>query len=121
MKAASRREEEHKRKEHERRAKGGGIGAVGENESMKGMESYTAGDPKTEKEAEKRKRGGAVMKKGKMPHMVHGSAPHHHHNRPGRKRGGSVGADSHPMTEAARLTMPEGMHKDYGKLDREDD
>ena len=115
MKAASRREEEHKRKD--RRAKGGGIGAVGAVKE----ESYTAGDPKTEKEAEKRKRGGAVMKKGKMPHMVHGSAPHHHANRPGRKRGGSVGADSHPMTEAARLTMPEGMHKDYGKLDREDD
>lgn len=116
MKSASRREEEKKRRDHEARAKGGGVGEVGPVKT----ESYTAGDPDTQKEAERRKRGGAV-RKGKMPHMVHGSAPHHHGNRPGRKRGGSMGADSHPMTEAAKLTMPEGAGRDYGKLDREDD
>jgi hypothetical protein len=118
MKAASRREEEKKRRDHEARAKGGGVGAVPENEKE---ESYAGTGSRTEKEAERRKRGGAVMRKGKMPHMIHGSAPRHHGNRPGRKGGGSVGADSHPMTEASRLSMPEGMHKDYGKLDREDD
>lgn len=96
-----------------------GPGDIGEDGSMKGMESYTAGDPKVEKEAEKRAKGGAIHK-GKMPRMVHGSAPRHHTNRPGRKSGGSVGADSHPMTEASRLKAPEGLSRDGG-VDREDD
>lgn len=102
-------------------AKGGGIGDIGMDGSMKGMESYTAGNPKVEKEAEKRARGGKVHK-GKMPRMVHGSAPMHHGNRPGRKSGGSVGADSHPMTAASRLSEPEGMSgRTSNKVDREDD
>lgn len=104
-----------------KRAKGGGVGEVGKDESMKGMESYTAGDPDTEKEADRRARGGGIkMKKGKMPHMVHGSAPRHHGNRPGRKGGGSVGADSHPMTQAAHLTPAEGMGGKYA-VDKRDD
>jgi hypothetical protein len=113
----------HKRHEHEKLARGGPAkdeGGIGEDGSMKGMESYTAGDPDVEKEAERRARGGPVMKKGKMPTMVHGSAPRHHSNRPGRKSGGSVGADSHPMTEASKLKMPEGLSRDGG-VDREDD
>lgn len=100
----------------EKRAKGGGIGDVGKVKT----ESYTAGDPDTEKEAEKRKRGGGVHK-GKMPTMVHGSAPKHHGNRPGRKSGGSVGADSHPMTSAAKLSPPEGMSNRAGGVDKMDD
>ena len=108
----------------EKRARGGkadeGIGATGGPDgSTKGMEIRTAGDPDVVKEAERRKRGGGVHK-GKMPTMVHGSAPRHHANRPGRKSGGSVGADSHPMTEAARLKGPEGLSRDGG-VDREDD
>lgn len=102
-----------------RRAKGGGVGAVPENAKA---ESYAGTGSRTEKEAERRAKGGAVkMHKGRMPHMIAGHAPRHHGNRPGRKAGGSVGADSHPMTEASRLSAPEGMHKDYTKLDREDD
>ena len=107
--------------EHHKRAHGGGIGAIGKDESTKGEESYTAGDPDTEKEAKRRARGGKVHK-GKAPRMVHGHMPHHHHNRPGRKRGGSMGADSHPMTEAAKLTEPEGMSgRTSNRVDREDD
>ena len=55
-----------------------------------------------------------------MPRMIHGSAPHHHMNRPGRKSGGSVGADSHPMTSAAKLSAPEGLNRATG-VDKEDD
>lgn len=113
----------HKRKEHEKLARGGkaesGPGEIGEDGSMKGMESYTADHPDVEKEAERRAKGGAI-KKGKMPRMVHGEAPRHHTNRPGRKSGGSVGADSHPMTEAARLKPTENLTRDGG-VDREDD
>lgn len=109
--------------EHEKRARGGeskgGPGAIGEDGSMKGMESYTADHPDVEKEAERRAKGGALRKE-KMPRMVHGEAPRHHVNRPGRKSGGSIGADSHPMTEAARLSAPEGLSRNSG-VDREDD
>jgi hypothetical protein len=102
-------------KHHEKRKDGGGIGGVGKVKE----ESYAGTGSDTEKEAEKRKRGGSV-KKGKMPHMVHGRMPHHHMNRPGRKRGGSMGADSHPMTEASRLEKPEGLNYDT-KVNKEDD
>lgn len=115
-------EASHKRKEHEKLARGGeskGEGDIGEDGSMKGMESYTAKPNHVEEEAERRAKGGAI-KKGKMPRMVHGEAPRHHTNRPGRKGGGSIGADSHPMTEAARLKPTDNLTRDGG-VDREDD
>lgn len=105
----------HEEKEH-KRAKGGGIGDVG---NVKADDYSGSGKPDVVKEAEKRARGGKVHK-GKMPTMVHGRMPHHHENRPGRKRGGSVGADAHPMTSAARLEAPEGMSRRDG-VDKEDD
>jgi hypothetical protein len=109
------RHEEHDKK-HER-AKGGGIGAIGKVKE----ESYAGTGSDTEKEAERRARGGKVHK-GKMPMMMHGKAPKHHANRPGRKRGGSMGADSHPMTEASRLSEPQGMSgRTSNRVDREDD
>lgn len=47
------------------------------------------------------KRGG---KMGKMPIMLEGATPKHHRlDRPGRKSGGAVGADTKPLTTAARL------------------
>jgi hypothetical protein len=114
--AAEERKEEH-------RARGGktekGPGDIGEDGSMKGMESYTAGKPKVEEEAERRAKGGAIRKE-RMPRMIQGSAPHHNGNRPGRKSGGAVGADSHPMTEASRLRGAEGLSREGG-VDREDD
>jgi hypothetical protein len=90
-----------------RHSSGGGIGAVPDNVKVQNM---GGADSNTAKEAERRKRGGAV--KGKMPMMVHGGAPKHHGNRPGRKSGGAVGADSSPMTQASRLTSPEGLSRD---------
>lgn len=100
----------------EKRAKGGGIGDVSDKTKM---EKYSGGDSDTAKEAERRARGGKVHK-GKMPTMVAGHAPRHHGNRPGRKSGGAAGADSHPMTQASRLTAPEGLSRD-NRVDREDD
>ena len=89
------------------RAKGGGIGAIPDNEPI---QKFAGGDSNTAKEAQARAKGGAVHKK--MPTMVHGSAPKHHGNRPGRKSGGAVGADSSPMTSASRLTQPEGLSRE---------
>jgi hypothetical protein len=121
-KAEERAEDREEKRKEEHRARGGetkGPGDIGEDGSMKGMESYTAGKPKVEEEAERRAKGGAIRKE-RMPRMIHGSAPHHNGNRPGRKSGGSVGADSHPMTEASRLRGAEGLSREGG-VDREDD
>lgn len=98
-----------------RHAKGGGIGGVGPVKT----EVYSGAGSKTIEEANRRAKGGKVHK-GKMPMMVHGSAPRHHGNRPGRKSGGAVGADSHPMTSAAKLSAPEGLSRTTS-VDKEDD
>ena len=100
---------------HHKRARGGGIGEVEEKKE----EVYSGGDSGTMREA-KRKSGGR-MHGGKAPMHVDGHASKHHRlDRRGRKRGGSVGADSHPMTEASKLTKAEGQNDNY-RLDREDD
>lgn len=120
-----------------KRASGGGIGEVGKVKE----ESYAGTGSDVEKEAErkrggrmKRARGGAVHKR--EPMMVEGHKGGHRLDRPGRKRGGAVGADSKPFTSAHKLEAPEGMASNaYGthlgkeaysspmsaKTDREDD
>lgn len=66
-----------------------------------------------------RKRGGKVHH-GSMPMHVEGKHPAHRMDRPGRKRGGGVGADTSPMTAAAKLTAPPGSHYQT-KTDKSDD
>jgi hypothetical protein len=93
-----------KARHHMKRASGGGIGEISDKTKIM---TYSGGDSNVKKEAEKRKRGGKV---GKMPMMVDGKAPKHHRlDRPGRKSGGAVGADSKPMSEAHNLTCPPGI------------
>ena len=94
---------------HHKRARGGG---VGDDDKAPKEEVYEGAGSDTLKEAERKRRGGSV--KGKAPMHVEGHASRHHRlDRRGRKSGGSVGADSHPMTEAAHLSAPErGMGKD---------
>ncbi len=108
-------EEEEKRRRGgkvEKRAEGGDIEDKGK------PEAYDAKGSRVLEEAEKRRRGGKVSH-GKMPHFVEGHARHHLGNRPGRKSGGSVGADAHPLTSAARLTSREGGLR--AGTDKEDD
>jgi hypothetical protein len=57
-----------------------------------GKESYDKGD--------ERKRGGKVMK-------MEGKGGKHRMDRPGRKRGGAVGADRSPLSTAHRSTSAE--------------
>ena len=100
----------------------------------RGSEKYDAVGSKTEKEAEaddygghkhggkiKRKNGGKVHH-GHMPMHVDGKAPKHHRmdRAPGRKSGGGVGADMHPMTAAANLHAPKG-EKDQTTTNKRDD
>ena len=88
---------------HERAA-GGSIGD--DDKKVKEM-SYAGTGSNVEKEADKRKRGGAVHKR--MPMHVEGGKSGHRLDRPGRKRGGAVGADSRPMTTAHNLTSAVGV------------
>lgn len=50
------------------------------------------------KEAEERKHG------GRAKHRVEGHKAKHHLGRPGRKRGGRVGADMAPLSSAAKVS-----------------
>ncbi len=72
---------------------------------------WVSGNPDVEKEAEgkesydkgdEKKKGGAVHKKAKHVGHVEGSAKKHRMDRPrpGRKRGGAVGADRSPLSSA---------------------
>lgn len=56
------------------------------------------GNPYVEEEAEEKKKGGKVV--GKM----HGKHSKHRLDRPGRKRGGRVGADMSPLTGAHKAS-----------------
>ena len=77
--------------------------------SRGGIEVYAGSGSKVIKQARAagntgivRKRGGKAMK---APIMLEGAAPKHHRlDRPGRKSGGAVGADSAPMSQASRLS-----------------
>lgn len=58
--------------------------------------AYNAADSNVMKEAKERKRGGKVMGEGEMPKK--------HHGKPGRARGGRIGANLMPLSTAARVT-----------------
>lgn len=73
--------------------------------------AYNAQGSKVEEEAEEKKRGGKVKAKHhKKEH--HGEVEGHRGkrrlDRPGRKRGGSVGADRHPLSSASKVTPAAG-------------
>lgn len=65
------------------------------------VQKYTP-ENNVEKEAEERKRGGAVKKKEQK---VEGKMPKKRMDRPCRKDGGRVGADKMPFSSAAKVTM----------------
>ena len=90
------------RARHEMRKDGGKV------EPKVKEEDYSAtddGDPNVVKEAEERKHGGRMEKKKKQHGgEVDGKMMKHRLDRPGRKRGGGVGADKSPLTEASKVT-----------------
>lgn len=74
-------------------------GRKGRADGGKVMEA--GGNPKVMEEVKERKKGGRVEKKaGKM----HGELSRHRLDRPGRKRGGRVGADMNPLSSAHNTT-----------------
>lgn len=93
------------RSRHKKRAEGGSV------------KVYSGGDSNVMKEAHERKHGGAVHE-----HEAEGEKGHRRHDRkrargggvaaavsaPGRKRGGGVGADKHPLSSAASVSHLKG-------------
>ena len=80
------------RARHAKRAAGGAV-----ERAAGGAVAYSGGDSNVMKEAHERKRG------GKVGMAVDGEAAKPKHGRPGRKRGGAVGADKTPLSSAAKI------------------
>ncbi len=83
-------------------------GVVPKDESPKDV--YTGSGSNVVKEADKRKDGGRVKKKemGK----VDGKKSKMRLDRPGRKSGGRVGADTSPLSSAAKTSDPSNKEGD---------
>lgn len=78
------------RSRHKARASGGSV------------KVYAGGDSNVMKEARERKHGGAVKGEGDAPKGRKDKAMRGY-VKPGRARGGSVGADKHPLSSAANV------------------
>lgn len=101
------------RHEREKRAEGGKI-------DVKPRPYNAMGSP-VEDEAEEKNAGGKVKKHS----AAEGMKAKKRLDRPGRKRGGSVGADMHPLSSAAKIKNAEGHDATEGNaednVDEEDD
>lgn len=81
-------------------------------------EVYAGKGSNVEKEAEEKAHGGKVHKRMKSGGHVEGHVGKRRLDRPGRKRGGGVGSDMHPLSSAARVTSADGHHADEGNADK---
>lgn len=94
-------------------------GVVDKDESPK--EVYAGKGSHVEEEADERKDGGKVGHK-RMKHKdggcIEGHAGKRRLDRPGRKRGGGVGSDMHPLSSASKITNAEGHDADTGDADK---
>ena len=83
-----------------KKAEGGGVMKV-------------SGNPNVFKEAAERKKGGKIKKQdgGKVIGLMTGGAVRPRLDRPGRKAGGRVGANTAPLSTAHGTTSPESKPK----------
>lgn len=85
----------------------------GKKKSEGGGVMKVSGNPNVFKEAAERKKGGKVKKKdgGTVIGLMTGGAVRPRLDRPGRKMGGRVGADSAPLSSANKTTSAESKPK----------
>jgi len=89
----------HKHHHHGKGKKGGGrIGLVASGNPDVLEEAHE--DKDGEETGHERKRGGKVKKAKKERHEMEGKEPKKRMDRPGRKRGGAVGANTSPLSTA---------------------
>ena len=81
--------------------------------------AYNAEGSEVEKEAEEKKHGGKVKRKDGG--HVDGKKSMMRLDRPGRKRGGRVGADMSPLTTASKVTDAKEHKASEGNADDADD
>lgn len=82
-------------------------GKKGHKRADGGKVMEAGGNPEVMKEVKERKRGGRAeheKHEGKHAGKVHGELSRHRLDRPGRKRGGRVGADMNPLSSAHNTT-----------------
>lgn len=91
----------HARSKH---AKGGKV----EPKNDPGEDTYAGKDSDVKKEAEEKAKGGRIKVKRAAGGPVAGKKTKMRLDRPGRKRGGGVGADKHPLTSASKIRPAEG-------------
>lgn len=96
-----------------RQAKVSAFAKGGDVEESK-MENYNGSENNVEKEAEEKNKGGKVKKRAAGGSMMEGSKARHRLDRRGRKRGGSVGSDMHPLSSAAGESGGREENKDDG-------
>ena len=100
------------RAKHER-ADGGGVATRARGGRMADKEHHeTEAEEKREEERKKRARGGAL----KHLEMEGAKTKHRRLDRPGRKRGGGIGADMTPLSNAARTREAEAHKADGDEL-----
>ena len=89
---------------HKHHKKAGGA-TTGEHEDPPVKEVDNSKESESYKLLQEKKRGGRAKHKagGKVMHAEGGKAKHHM-GKPGRKRGGGVGADKTPLSSAAHVT-----------------
>jgi hypothetical protein len=97
------------------RARGGRMDDDGDDVAEPApSDKYNAKDSPTMKEAEEKKHGGKVKRAHGGRTEMKGEHEHGRRrlDRPGRKRGGGVGADMHPLSTASRTKNAEGHDTD---------
>ena len=105
---------EHKRGGRAKRADGGGVAARARGGRMADKEHHeTEAEEKAEEERKKRARGGAL----RHVEMEGTKTKHRRLDRPGRKRGGGVGADMNPLSSAARTRSATAHSADADELE----
>ena len=102
-------------KRAERKA-GGGVHDV----DAKPEESYTAEPNKVETEAEKRRKGGRAERKRGGECLAEGGEAKMRADRVPRKRGGSVGSNTSPLSSAAHVTPAMGRKGVDGDIEEGD-
>ena len=80
-------------------------GRTAETSSQRGL-AYAGGGSAVEKEAEEKNTGGRVGRKSGGAAM--GMSAKKRMDRPGRKRGGAVGADMKPLSTASKVRPAKG-------------
>lgn len=94
---------EHDQVKHQPRARGG----------RSRLDMKVSGNPDVFQEAAEKKKGGRTKKhhEKKAAMKMEGKHPRHRMDRPGRKKGGRVGADSAPLSTAHKTSKTEEFPK----------